>query len=109
MAFRDIAEKEKIVVEPSEIQEQLDVLAVQVIDDLLLWRTLQHVELFHAFVREGRKGHENIVCMTYCCNISRSSQAKQKGETPPDAARAKDEIENVLLRRKVGNTVALFT
>jgi trigger factor len=33
-------------------------------------------------------------------------QAKQKGESPPDEANAKDHIENTLLRRKVFNYIA---
>lgn len=61
MAFRDIAEKEKITVPKEEIQEQLDVL---------------------------------------------NAQARQKGETMPDERRAGDEIENVLLRKKVFEFIA---
>ena len=34
------------------------------------------------------------------------SQSKQKGEQPPDAARASEEIENVLLRKKVFDLLA---
>ena len=34
------------------------------------------------------------------------AQAKQKGEQPPDERRARDEIENQLLRRKVFNLLA---
>ena len=34
------------------------------------------------------------------------AQAKQRGEEAPDAAAAKDEIENVLLRRKVFDFLA---
>jgi hypothetical protein len=33
-------------------------------------------------------------------------QAKQKGEEPPDESRAKEEIENSLLRRKVFDMLA---
>jgi len=61
MAFRDIAEKEKISVAPQEIKEQLDLV---------------------------------------------NAQARQKGEQPPDARAASDEIENVLLRRKIFNFLA---
>jgi trigger factor len=61
MAFRDIAEKEKLVVEPAEVQNQIDVM---------------------------------------------NAQAKQKGEAPPDEARAKDEIQNVLLRKMVFDFLA---
>jgi len=63
MTFRDIAEKEKVVVSNEEIQAQLDALAVQ---------------------------------------------SKQKGEPMPDIQRAREEIENVLLRKKVFNTIASF-
>lgn len=35
-------------------------------------------------------------------------QAKQKGEEPPDEAMAKDEIENILLRKKVFNFLAEY-
>ena len=61
LSHTDIAEKEKCVVTPAEVKEQLDVLIVQ---------------------------------------------AKQKGEEPPDVARATDEIENVLLRKKVFDMLA---
>jgi FKBP-type peptidyl-prolyl cis-trans isomerase (trigger factor) len=61
MAFRDIAEKEKVEVEEKEIREQLDLLM---------------------------------------------AQTKQKNEQPPDERRARDEIENTLLRRKVFNMLA---
>lgn len=61
MAFRDIAEKEKLVIEPAEVQDQLDMM---------------------------------------------NAQAKQKGEAPPDEARARDEIQNVLLRKKVFDFLA---
>lgn len=61
MIFRDIAEKEKIVVTETEIVEQLDMIKVQ---------------------------------------------AKQKNEPMPDEARARDEIENVLLRNKVFDFIA---
>mmetsp|Transcript_15459 Transcript_15459/g.25754 ORF Transcript_15459/g.25754 Transcript_15459/m.25754 type:complete len:527 (+) Transcript_15459:107-1687(+) len=61
MVFRDVAEKEKIVITPEEVQEQM----------------------------EGLK-----------------MQAKQKNEPMPDEARAKEEIENVLLRKKVFNMLA---
>ena len=61
MAFRDIAEKEGIVVSSEEIQSQLDGL---------------------------------------------NAQAKQRGEAPPDARAASDEIMNTLLRRKVFNLLA---
>jgi len=56
-----VAEKEKIVITPEEVQEQM----------------------------EGLK-----------------MQAKQKNEPMPDEARAKEEIENVLLRKKVFNMLA---
>lgn len=61
MLFRDIAEKEKILVTEAEVVEQLDMLKVQ---------------------------------------------AKQKNEPMPDEARARDEIENVLLRNKVFDFIA---
>jgi len=61
MTFRDIAEKEKIIVSKEEVQEQLDALA---------------------------------------------AQAKQKGEEMPDEERARDEIENVLVRKKVFDMLA---
>ena len=61
MVFRDIAEKEKLVVTEAELVEQLDMLKVQ---------------------------------------------AKQKNEPMPDEARARDEIENVLLRNKVFDFIA---
>lgn len=61
MAFRDIAEKEKLAADPKEIQENYD-----------------------------------LMC----------AQARQKGETPPDEKRAKDETENVLLRKKVFDFIA---
>lgn len=63
MAFRDIAEKEKVVVTDEEMQAQLDALAVQ---------------------------------------------SKQKGEPMPDIQRAREEIENVLLRKKVFNAIASY-
>jgi len=63
MLFRDIAEKEGVVVQEREVQEQLDLLA---------------------------------------------AQAKQKGEAPPDAAQARDEVENALLRRKVFDCLASY-
>lgn len=61
MAFRDIAEKEKLSVEAKEIKDNYD-----------------------------------LMC----------AQAKQKGEAPPDERRAKDETENVLLRKKVFDFIA---
>lgn len=61
MAFRDIAEKEKIVVNANEIQEQWDMIVVQ---------------------------------------------AKQKGDKLPDERRARDEIENQILRKKVFDFIA---
>ena len=61
MVFRDIAEKEKVVVTKEEIAEQIDML---------------------------------------------NAQARQKNEPLPDPRRAADEIENVLLRRKIFNFLA---
>jgi len=61
MIFRDIAEKEKIEVTSTEIDEQIGML---------------------------------------------KAQAKQRNEEPPDELQAKDEIENVLLRRKVFDFLA---
>lgn len=61
MIFRDIAEKEKLVVTEAEVVEQLDML---------------------------------------------KAQAKQKNEPVPDESRARDEIENVLLRNKVFDFIA---
>lgn len=61
LTFRDIAEKEKIVVTEKEITEQLDLI---------------------------------------------NAQSKQKGEEPPDERRARDEIENTLLRKKVFDFLA---
>ena len=61
MAFRDIAEKEKLSASKKEIQDQYDMLC---------------------------------------------AQSRQKGEQPPDERRAKDETENVLLRKKVFDFIA---
>ena len=61
MVFREIAEREKIIVTPEEIKSQIDLL---------------------------------------------SAQAKQKGEQMPDIKRVSEEIENVLLRKKVFDFIA---
>ena len=61
LVFRDITEKEKLYVEPAEVQEQFNL-----------------VEL----------------------------QAKQKGDKPPEAAGAMEEIENILIRKKVFDFLA---
>ena len=61
MVFREVAEREKIVVTPEEIKSQIDLL---------------------------------------------SAQAKQKGEAMPDVKRVSEEIENVLLRKKVFDFIA---
>ena len=78
LIFRDISEKENLAVTPEEIQQQLDILLAQ--------------------ANQKKKQQQSP--------SDQSGEGEGQGEGEVDIPRAKEEIENALLRRKVFDFIA---